>query len=180
MKQTDSLETNVAFDLEREGKIIRSFRSSRWNHLSASDIPGIQNGDVVRFDLTGSDADSVWGYEEVSYVGMTTPGNDSANVASEDIPAPTMYGIGQSYPNPFNPTTTINYQLPVDGYVTLKVYDVLGREVKTLVNGQLPVGRYTATLDGSQLATGVYFYRINIHGTDGKTFVSTKKALLMK
>ncbi len=69
----------------------------------------------------------------------------------------------------------INYQLPKDGFVTLRVYDVLGREVKTLVNEYQQVGRYSVTLDGSGLASGVYFYRL-VSGN----YVSTKKALLMK
>ncbi|MFZ1081089.1 MAG: T9SS type A sorting domain-containing protein [Candidatus Kryptoniota bacterium] len=93
---------------------------------------------------------------------------------------PSQFSISQNYPNPFNPSTVIGYQLPVNGFVTLKVFDILGREVKTLVNEHQNVGSYTAKLDGSRLASGVYFYRIDIQGSDGRNFVSTKKALLMK
>jgi len=93
----------------------------------------------------------------------------------QNIDIITDYALGQNYPNPFNPTTMINYQIPNDGQVTLKVYDVLGREVKTLVNQYQQVGRYNVTLDGSGLASGVYFYRL-VSGN----YVSTKKMVLMK
>ena len=80
------------------------------------------------------------------------------------------YELSQNYPNPFNPTTIISYQLPKDGHVSLKVYDVLGREVATLVDANQTVGRYNVNFDGSRLASGVYFYRL----TSG-SYVSTKK-----
>ncbi len=70
------------------------------------------------------------------------------------------YAFSQNYPNPFNPTTIISYAIPKDGQVTLKVYDVLGREVETLMNQAQKVGRYGVNFDGSRLASGVYFYRL--------------------
>lgn len=66
----------------------------------------------------------------------------------------------QNYPNPFNPTTVIGYQLPVAGYVTLRVFDMLGREIVTLVNEEKQAGKYEVKLDGSGLASGIYFYCI--------------------
>ena len=85
------------------------------------------------------------------------------------------YALNQNYPNPFNPTTTISYTIPKDGMVTLKIYDVLGREVETLVNQVQEVGKYEVQLDGSRLASGVYFYRL-VSGTH----VITKKMLMLK
>ena len=99
----------------------------------------------------------------------------SQSLTIQNIDIITDYSLGQNYPNPFNPTTIISYQIPNDGQVTLKVYDVLGREVKTLVNQYQQVGSYNVTLDGTGLASGVYFYRF----TSGN-YVSTKKMLLMK
>jgi len=72
----------------------------------------------------------------------------------------TSYDISQNYPNPFNPSTTIRYQIPQDGMVTLKVYDILGREVKTLVNEVKTKGRYEVNFDASNLASGLYIYEI--------------------
>lgn len=73
---------------------------------------------------------------------------------------PNEFRLNQNYPNPFNPTTTISYQLPVDSQVTLKVYDVLGREIETLVNERQHAGKYSLSLDGRNLSTGVYYYRL--------------------
>ena len=105
------------------------------------------------------------------------------SVATEVGPAsgvPTTYSLSQNYPNPFNPSTTIQYQVPVLSHVTLQVYDVLGREVATLLDREQAAGYYSAEFYGSRLSSGVYFYRINIQGNDGKNFISTKKALLLK
>ena len=85
------------------------------------------------------------------------------------------YVLAQNYPNPFNPTTTISYTIPEDGMVTLKVYDVLGREVATLVNEAQKVGRYEVNFDASRLASGVYFYRLA-----AGSHVITKKMLMLK
>ena len=76
----------------------------------------------------------------------------------KDAVKPTNYKLSQDHPNPFNPTTIINYQLPEDNFVTLKIYDVLGREVAKLVDEFNPAGYYEVTFDASQFSSGVYFY----------------------
>ena len=87
----------------------------------------------------------------------------------------------QNYPNPFNPTTVISYQLPTASTVSLKVYDVLGKEVMTLVQGRQAAGTYNYTLNASKLASGVYFYRLQASATNGaSSFVQTKKMMLVK
>ncbi len=88
---------------------------------------------------------------------------------------PISFSLGQNYPNPFNPATTISYQLPAASHVELDVFDVLGREVKTLVNQKQSPGTYTVTFDGSRLSSGVYFYRLSAGG-----FTSVKKLMLVK
>ncbi len=85
------------------------------------------------------------------------------------------FALSQNYPNPFNPITNITYSLPKSSNVILKVYDVLGREVTTLVNEEKHAGAYKVIFNGSNLPSGVYFYRIQAGG-----FVSTKKFILMK
>lgn len=87
----------------------------------------------------------------------------------------TVYSLEQNYPNPFNPTTQIQYSVPKNGFVTLKVYNLLGEEVATLFSGARAQGNYVATFDGSKLASGVYFYRLQA----GTTQI-TKKLVLMK
>ncbi len=88
---------------------------------------------------------------------------------------PKEYVLGQNYPNPFNPTTVINYQLPENGYVTLKIYDVLGKEVVTLVNEHKEAGYYEASFDATHLSSGVYFYKL----TSG-SYTSVNKMLLTR
>ena len=88
---------------------------------------------------------------------------------------PTMYSLSQNYPNPFNPRTVISFSLPVVNNATLKVYDVMGREVQTLVNEKLQAGTYEVTFDGSGLTSGVYFYKLMTEG-----FSETKRMLLIK
>jgi hypothetical protein len=93
----------------------------------------------------------------------------------DDQSIPKKFVLAQNYPNPFNPSTTISYSLPKDGYVTLKVYDILGRVVETLVNNFQKTGNYRINFNASELATGIYFYRLQ-----SGSFISTKKMLLLK
>ncbi len=88
---------------------------------------------------------------------------------------PKEFSLEQNYPNPFNPKTVIGYQLPVTGNVTLKVYDVLGSEVATLVDEFLEAGRYEATFDAGKLASGIYIYELR-----AGTFSQSKKMILAK
>jgi N-acetylmuramoyl-L-alanine amidase len=93
---------------------------------------------------------------------------------------PTNFKLDQNYPNPFNPTTTIKYSIPnvaadLDKSVTLTIYDVLGREIKTLVNKVQSTGNYEVTFDASDLSSGVYYYQLKTGD-----FIKTKKMLLLK
>ena len=81
----------------------------------------------------------------------------------------------QNYPNPFNPTTKIEYSIPKTSFVTLKVYDILGREVVMLVNEEKSVGNYKAEFNGSNLSSGIYFYKLQ-----AGDYTSVKKMVLLK
>ena len=92
---------------------------------------------------------------------------------------PKSYKLEQNYPNPFNSSTIIHYQLPSDSKVILKIYNMLGQEVKTLVEEMQDAGYKSVQWDVSTLASGVYFYRLTAN-SEGKSFVAVKKLLLMK
>jgi hypothetical protein len=83
--------------------------------------------------------------------------------------------LHQNYPNPFNPATQIEYTVPLSGRVSLKVYNALGQEVATLFDGAQRAGKYTVTFDGTGVAGGIYFYRLQADGVS-----ITKKFVLMK
>ena len=85
------------------------------------------------------------------------------------------YELAQNYPNPFNPSTKIEYSIPKASFVTLKVYDVLGREVATLVNEEKAVGRYEVEFNGNSLSSGIYFYKIQ-----AGEYASVKKMILIR
>ncbi len=89
---------------------------------------------------------------------------------------PDEFVLSQNYPNPFNPLTTIYYSLPKPAFVTLKIYDFLGREILTPVSEEKSRGGYSLQFDGSNFASGIYFYQIKI----GKEFTDTKKMILLK
>ncbi|MBN1780358.1 T9SS type A sorting domain-containing protein, partial [bacterium] len=97
------------------------------------------------------------------------------NLSDEIKIFPNEFRLEQNCPNPFNPVTRIGYQVPAAIFVTLKVFDVLGNEIETLVNGHRIAGRYTVEFSASGLASGVYFCRI-----EAGTYRATRKLLLFK
>ena len=115
-----------------------------------------------------SERDSISGYIDPC---APEEGGDNLNGETEIL----KYNLKQNYPNPFNPKTVISYSFPQNGFVTLKVYDIMGREVRTLVQGYKEAGVYTAAFDGSNLASGIYFYKITVN-----EFNYIRKMLLIK
>jgi len=103
------------------------------------------------------------------------------DVSPDGMTIPVGFELRQNYPNPFNPSTTFTFTIPHSSFTILSVYDILGREVASIVNEELPPGRYAQEWDASAFASGVYFYRIEAHQTSGQvTYVGTKKLLLLR
>jgi hypothetical protein len=92
-----------------------------------------------------------------------------------EVGTPSKYDLSQNYPNPFNPSTTINYELPKSNFVSLKIYDMMGREVASLVNQNQDAGFYSVKFDASKLSSGIYFYKIQ-----AADFSAVKKLMLVK
>jgi hypothetical protein len=106
---------------------------------------------------------------------IKTNANGFVTDVTVKVSAPNSLTLLQNYPNPFNPSTTISFQIPNSSFVNLKVYDILGNEVATLINEVKPAGTYEVKFDAADLSSGIYFYTIN-----AGTFVETKKMILMK
>lgn len=85
------------------------------------------------------------------------------------------FSLLQNYPNPFNPTTNINYYLPEAAKVTLNIYDILGRHIKTLVSSEQSAGQHSAIFNANNLSSGIYFYRLTAN-----SFIEVKQMLFMK
>ena len=134
----------------------------------------------------------------IPIAGITTDiDNDPRDILTPDIGAdefgivgvedettlPKEFALEQNYPNPFNPSTVISYQLPVGGDVMLKVYDILGNEIATLIDEFKPAGRYEVEYNASSLPSGVYFYQLKAGDPStgsGQAFIQTKKMILLK
>ncbi len=142
-----------------------------YSPVNATSAPGMTWGyytdNVTGCSMTGGSAQS--NRPNVCFVLTSTgTGNNTSLV-------PNKYELSQNYPNPFNPTTKINFAIPKQGLVTMKIYDVLGREVRTLVNEVKQAGNYTVDFNASEFASGVYFYKL----TSGD-FSDIKRMILVK
>jgi len=110
-----------------------------------------------------------------SFSTPTTYSKVATTIKDNEIDMPKSFLLLQNYPNPFNPSTTIEYSLPGNSFVSLKVYDVMGKEITILVNKEQPQGNYKINFDGSNLSSGIYLYRLH-----SNTFIQTRKFVLLK
>jgi hypothetical protein len=137
-------------------------------------------------DLTGWPGTAVWNtlqiagtYAFVNFYGIGVYRRLASQLVAvretQGIGLPTEFRLEQNYPNPFNPATRISFSVRGSGFVSLKVYDLLGREVRTLVSENLHPGSYEVTFDASGLASGIYYYRL----TAGE-FTQSKRMMLLR
>jgi hypothetical protein len=106
---------------------------------------------------------------------ISIEGTNVVSVSATGSSVPASFSISQNFPNPFNPSTKINYEIPEKSKVNLKVYDILGNEIVTLVNNENQLGRYEVEFHAADIPSGVYFYRIQ-----AGNFVETRKMILLK
>jgi len=118
---------------------------------------------------------AAWYCETLDTFGIMGPKDFVTDVENTTETLPTAYTLDQNFPNPFNPSTKINFSLPVEGFVTLDVYNSIGQKVATLVNETKTAGTYAVNFDASGLTSGIYFYKIN-----SGSFSETKKMILLK
>lgn len=119
-------------------------------------------------------SDLSWGKQYADSLGnaITVTGGNAVN---NDVPMVSEFKLSQNYPNPFNPTTNIQFEIPENAFVTISVFDLMGHEVSRLVNDYREAGSYNVTLDGSNLSSGIYFYKLQAGG-----LTKTMKMVLSK
>ena len=105
---------------------------------------------------------------------------DYSKETEVDVNTPSVYSLEQNYPNPFNPSTNIKFSITSDSRVTLRIFNILGQEVSTLLNGNISAGEHNLNFDASHLNSGVYIYKIEAAGVDGSSFSAVKKMVLTK
>jgi hypothetical protein len=136
-------------------------------------ITAVSNIDSLTFTIINQ-------YEDHASSAIALNGTMPENLALDKSGIVTDMNFVQNYPNPFNPTTTITFSVGAYSHTSLRVYDILGREVATLVDGMKEAGTYTATFDGSRFASGMYFARFIVNPSNGKPIVQVKKMLMLK
>jgi hypothetical protein len=145
------------------------------SQLMAGSIEGLPLGDLNWFP----DKKAIWQAHQTEVMNHILNENISVinitSVKKSDNQVPNQFSLSQNYPNPFNPTTQIRYSISKNSLVTLKVYNLLGQEVTTLVNQQQKSGNYTVNFNASKLASGIYMYKIQ-----AGEFSLTKKMTLLK
>jgi hypothetical protein len=164
---------NAGFDIERKSTV-----DNVWHKIS--NVAGAGNSNVVKsYSFTDNNlATGKYNYrlKQVDYNGNF----EYFNLANEvNIGVPMKFALSQNYPNPFNPATKINYDLPFDSKVAIKVFDVTGREITSLVNQVQVAGYHTISFNAANLSSGVYFYTITADGGN-QSFIKTMKMVLVK
>jgi hypothetical protein len=152
-----------------EGVFLSTHNGATWSSVSTG-LPNLSS--AVAFAVSGNDifagisGGGVW-RRPLSEM-ITSAGESKRNVS-------TSFTLSQNYPNPFNPSTTISFDLPTKSFVTLKVFDMIGREVATIVSKELSAGSYTRQWHAEGLPSGVYFYRLQ-----AGSYLETKKLVLLR
>ncbi len=146
--------------------------ASKTNNLTSA--ANFSSAFKIRFRLT-SDASENWDgwyVDDIRIMGYT---GGIVGVQGNNSNIPFVYKLEQNFPNPFNPTTLIKYQLPEDEFVKITVFNILGQQVSTLVNTYQNAGNYSLMFDGTNLASGLYLYKL-----EAGSFTDVKKMLLLK
>jgi endoglucanase len=128
--------------------------------------------DIDRFEIVAEDSSLIYSKLWLDEIKIFNPKISSA---TDNQLVPASFELQQNYPNPFNPATSIIFRLPVNSYVTLKVYDILGREIDILVNENKEAGIHEVKFNGSSVPSGIYLYKL-----DSQNFSSVKKMMLVK
>jgi hypothetical protein len=175
--QTATEVNNYGFNIEK--RIINLQEFSDWENIGFIEGHGNSNSPknytfvdntnikgVIQYRLKQIDTDGKFKYSEIIEI---------------DNNIPKDFALYQNYPNPFNPSTIISYSIPEESFVSIKVYDLLGKEVATLVDERQTAGNYQKSFNADGLSNGVYFYRIQTNSVNNSVdFIETKKMSILK
>jgi hypothetical protein len=141
---------------------------------STTDIAGISKVCLRQGTATSAPSLTIDGIiVSTTWAGIVANINTISTVADK-------FSLSQNYPNPFNPVTNIKFAVPSNGYAKLSVYNALGQQVQSLLNGNINTGTYSVQFDGTKLNSGLYFYKLELTSNDGKYFSDVKKLMLVK
>jgi hypothetical protein len=180
-RYTDN-QTDVYMALSTDG-------GTSFNNFRISESPFNPNeldfiGDYIGVTAFNNIVRPIWTRVDNDQLSIWTAIVNNVVGVDEDTPkiTPSEFALYQNYPNPFNPTTKIKFVIAKSTFVSLKVYDVLGKEDVTLVNEERPAGSYEVEMNAKGLPSGIYFYRLQVYPANGGAggFVETKKMILMK
>lgn len=164
---------NSGFDIERKNTL-----SSSWSKIGFVTGNGTTNKihNYSFVDEAVNPGRYNYRLKQIDYNGNFEYFNLTEEIS---IGVPDKYSLSQNYPNPFNPVTKIDYQLPYDGSVSLKIYDIMGREAAVLLTGSQPAGNFTIAFDAANISSGIYFYQMIAEG-NGQRFITTKRMVVLK
>ena len=149
-----------------------AFDRSDWKfYCSSAGTPSV----LKQLDSTFGGIIQIGSFPYNNVIAMCVASAPVSNINQISTEIPDSYSLSQNYPNPFNPTTTIGFCIKESRFTSLKIYDLLGKEVETLVNEQLKPGEYEVLFDGGNLSSGVYFYNLT-----SQNFSETRKMILLK
>ncbi|MEK7263575.1 MAG: T9SS type A sorting domain-containing protein, partial [Bacteroidota bacterium] len=156
--------------------VLRGINEAFYDSLTLQDIDSVEV--VVKKNPYGV---KLQGARSAGEIGFLKRLVEIPKEETEIFSSPLQFRLDQNYPNPFNPQTTLSFGISNSSLVTLKIYNVLGQEVATLLDNELmEAGTHGLQFDASRLSSGVYFYRLNVQGENGATFVKSMKMVLMK
>ncbi len=174
---TVSLNWNTASEINNHGFEIQ--RSAGNGYITVGFVQG-HGTSTLQHSYSYIDQNLVPGHYTYRLKQMDFQGSYSFSSEASVEVFPATYSLDQNFPNPFNPSTMINFNLKVDSKVSLKIFNILGQQVRQLLTGALPAGIHQVNFDASRLNSGVYFYRLEASGIDGSTFSAVKKMLFTK
>ena len=173
------LNWTTATELNNKGfEIEQSFDNNNFSEIGF--VPGFgTTSESKSYSFKISDAPSGVQYYRLKQIDFDGT-YEQYNSIEVDVPIVQEFALYQNHPNPFNPSTTISFSLPVESNISIKLFNILGQQVATIANSDFQAGSHKIEFNGQDLSSGTYIYTLEAKGVDGKNFISTKKMLLLK